>query len=88
MPISTSQQATSTTAALVASGRQQETVRVIAKGAATQNCYFGGSGVTTTTGLPLLTTDTTPLYFELGPGDDLYVIAGGAGTVQILKTRQ
>lgn len=89
MPITANTIVTGTTPVLVASGRgPADTVRVIAKTASTNHAYFGGPDVTTAQGLPLLTTDTTPITFELGPGDQLWVVAPAAGSVQVLRTRQ
>lgn len=90
MPISSAALAVNTTAVLVASGAagRDPLVRVVVKGAASNDVYFGGADVTTANGLPLLTTDTNSITFELGPGDALYAIASGAATVRVLRTRQ
>lgn len=89
MPITTAALAVNTIAVPVASGKgPADLTRVIVKGAAGNHVYFGGADVTTSNGLPLLTTDTTPITFELGPGDQLFAISSGAATVQVLRMRQ
>lgn len=48
-------------------------------------CYIGGPTVDATEGMPVEAADIVTL--ELGPGDDLYIHAAGAATIQILLTR-
>ncbi len=61
--------------------------RVVCLSSASAAIYIGGSTVNATDGYPLDST-SAPLTLVLGPGDDLYAIAGsGTPTVRVLVTR-
>lgn len=86
MPIKSEAFAVGTSAAKIASGGTiADPVRVTLSGAVA-DVQLGGPDVTTANGLTFKTTDV-PLHFVLGPGDDLWVVAAGATTVRVLRTR-
>jgi hypothetical protein len=50
---------------------------------ADQDLYVGGSGVTTSTGFKV--PKDTSFFIVLNPGERIYGIAGGSGTVQVIR---
>ena len=59
---------------------------VVLSGGSAADIYIGGPGVDSTTGYPVADSTLTLL---LGPGDDLYAVAGaGTPTINVLVTRQ
>lgn len=81
--IATESIATSTTAALIATGVPEG--KVVCLRDASQDTYIGGSGVTTANGFKLATTDVFSI--TLYQGDALYAIAADAGTIRALASR-
>lgn len=58
---------------------------VVLTGGSAADIYIGGPGVDSTTGYPVAQTTLTLL---LGPGDDLWAVAGsGTPTINVLVTR-
>lgn len=61
--------------------------RMVCLSSASAAIYIGGATVDATDGYPLDAT-SSPLTLVLGPGDDLWAIAGsGTPTVRVLVTR-
>lgn len=50
---------------------------------ASEDLYVGGSGVTTSTGFKV--PQGTSFFIILNPGERIYGIAGGSGTVQVIR---
>lgn len=50
---------------------------------ADQDLYVGGSGVTTSTGFKV--AKDTSFFIVLNPSERIYGIAGGSGTVQVIR---
>lgn len=63
----------------------QDTAPITVRNDSGGTIYLGGSGVTTATGLAVPTATASSL--DLGPGDDLYAIAGSTLPLQVLKQR-
>lgn len=78
-----------TTAELIvsSSGIPASIPRTVLLSSASAAIYIGGSTVDATDGYPMDAT-SAPVAILLGPGDDLYAIAGsGTPTVRVLVTR-
>lgn len=86
MPIKTEAFAVTTVAARIASGGTITDPVRVTLAAAAADVQIGGADVTVAGGLTFKSTDP-PLTLDLATGDDLYVIAAGATTVRVLRTR-
>jgi hypothetical protein len=65
-------------------GRANRTGQVILSGAGAI-CHVGGAGVTTANGTSIAATSGV-LTVNLNPGDNLFIVAGGATTIRVLRT--
>jgi hypothetical protein len=65
-------------------GRATRSGQVTLSGAGA-TCHVGAAGVTTANGTAIAATSGV-LTVSLGPGDSLYIIAGGATTIRVLRS--